>query len=84
MALVGDAGHILNVIIWTNRCKQLAFSDSLTKLPNRRLLDDRINQAIAASAPNWSVWRAECSSIWTTIKPLNDTRWAWGGRFAAG
>ncbi len=30
--------------------RQLAFHDALTQLPNRRLLNDRLNQAMAASA----------------------------------
>ena len=32
-----------------NHVRQMAFFDTLTKLPNRRLLDDRLAQAIAAS-----------------------------------
>ena len=35
-----------------NQIKQLAFFDPLTGLPNRRLLIDRLNQALAASARN--------------------------------
>lgn len=33
------------------RGHQLAFYDPLTQLPNRRLLDDRLGQALAASRP---------------------------------
>ena len=32
-----------------DQVRQLAFHDSLTQLPNRRLLNDRLNQAVAAS-----------------------------------
>ncbi|MFT3818922.1 MAG: EAL domain-containing protein [Rubrivivax sp.] len=52
---------------------QLAFYDALTELPNRRLLRDRLQQAIAASA------RRRCSTAVLFLdldrfKELNDTR----------
>ena len=52
--------------------KQLAFFDPLTKLPNRRLFDDRLLQAISAST------RSACHGALMFIdldnfKPLNDT-----------
>ncbi len=37
---------------------QLAFYDSLTNLPNRRLLLDRLQQAFAAGARSGQVWRS--------------------------
>jgi diguanylate cyclase (GGDEF)-like protein/PAS domain S-box-containing protein len=51
--------------------RQLAFYDMLTQLPNRRLLDDRLNQAMAASK------RSGCYGALMFIdldnfKPLND------------
>lgn len=53
------------------QARQLAFFDSLTGLPNRRLLNDRLNQAMAASR------RSGCFGALLFIdldnfKPLND------------
>jgi diguanylate cyclase (GGDEF)-like protein/PAS domain S-box-containing protein len=55
-----------------NHVRQLAFHDALTELPNRRLLKDRLTQAMAASA------RSNCygSLMFLDLdnfKPLNDT-----------
>jgi len=52
--------------------RQLAFHDVLTELPNRRLLKDRLTQAMAASA------RSDCYGALMFLdldnfKPLNDT-----------
>jgi diguanylate cyclase (GGDEF)-like protein/PAS domain S-box-containing protein len=52
--------------------RQLAFHDVLTELPNRRLLKDRLTQAMAASA------RSKCYGALMFLdldnfKPLNDT-----------
>ena len=54
--------------------EQLAFYDPLTKLPNRRLLDDRLNQVVVENR------RSRCHGAVLFIdldnfKPLND---AWG------
>lgn len=52
--------------------RQLAFHDSLTNLPNRRLLLDRLNQAMAASKRSGYY----CALIFLDLdnfKPLNDT-----------
>jgi len=54
------------------RVRQMAFYDTLTKLPNRRLLNDRLIQAIAVSK------RSGCYSALMFLdldnfKPLNDT-----------
>ena len=51
--------------------RQLAFYDPLTKLPNRRLLNDRLSQAMAASK------RSDCYGALMVLdldnfKPLND------------
>lgn len=51
---------------------QLAFYDALTKLPNRRLLNDRLNQAIAASKRSNS-YAALMFLDLDNFKPLNDT-----------
>ena len=54
------------------RVHQLAFYDSLTKLPNRRLLDERLTQAIAASRRS-ARYGALMFLDLDNFKPLNDT-----------
>lgn len=54
-----------------NQARQLAFYDALTKLPNRRLMNDRLNQSLALSK------RSNCFGALLFIdldnfKPLND------------
>lgn len=51
---------------------QLAFYDPLTKLPNRRLLSDRLSQAMAASKRN-ACYCALMMLDLDNFKPLNDT-----------
>lgn len=51
--------------------RNLAFYDSLTKLPNRRLLEDRLQQAIAASKRS-SRYGALMFLDMDNFKPLND------------
>jgi len=51
--------------------QQLAYCDALTRLPNRRLLDDRLSQAMAASKRNGR----HCALMLLDLdnfKPLND------------
>jgi len=50
----------------------LAFYDSLTKLPNRRLLNDRLGQTLAASKRN-GYYGALIFLDLDNFKPLNDT-----------
>jgi len=50
----------------------LAFYDSLTKLPNRRLLNDRLSQTLAASKRN-GYYGALIFLDLDNFKPLNDT-----------
>lgn len=53
------------------RIRQLAFHDSLTQLPNRRLLDERLSQAMAASKRSGCY----CAVMFLDLdnfKPLND------------
>lgn len=53
--------------------KTLAFYDTLTQLPNRRMLNDRIRQAIAASKRNGCY----CALMFMDLdnfKPLNDAQ----------
>lgn len=51
---------------------QLAFYDPLTKLPNRRLLEDRLSQAMTASKRN-GLYGALMFLDLDNFKPLNDT-----------
>ncbi len=51
---------------------QLAFYDSLTKLPNRRLFYDRMNQAMASSKRS-GLYGALMFLDLDNFKPLNDT-----------
>lgn len=51
--------------------RQLAFFDPLTKLPNRRLLNDRIGQAMAASKRS-GLYGALIFLDLDNFKPLND------------
>ena len=51
---------------------QLAFHDPLTNLPNRRLLNDRLNQAMAASKRS-ACYGALMFLDLDNFKPLNDT-----------
>ena len=52
--------------------RQLAFYDTLTKLPNRRLLSDRLDQAMSASQRN-GLYSALMFLDLDNFKPLNDT-----------
>ncbi len=55
-----------------DRVRQLAFVDPLTKLPNRRLLNDRLTQAIAASKRS-ACYGAVMVVDLDNFKSLNDT-----------
>jgi diguanylate cyclase (GGDEF)-like protein len=54
-----------------NHVRQLAFFDSLTQLPNRRLLNDRLSQAIAATRRNEKFGAVMFLDL-DNFKPLND------------
>jgi diguanylate cyclase (GGDEF)-like protein/PAS domain S-box-containing protein len=54
------------------KIRQLAFYDALTKLPNRRLLNDRLKQAIASSKRS-NRYGALMFLDLDNFKPLNDT-----------
>ena len=53
------------------RVRQMAFHDSLTRLPNRRLLDDRLQQAMAANKRT-GCYGALMFLDLDNFKPLND------------
>lgn len=54
-----------------HQVRQLAFFDTLTQLPNRRLLNDRLSQAIAATRRN-ERYGAVLFLDLDNFKPLND------------
>ena len=54
-----------------DRIRQLAFFDPLTRLPNRRLLNDRLNQAMATSKRSGR-YSALMFADLDNFKPLND------------
>jgi diguanylate cyclase (GGDEF)-like protein/PAS domain S-box-containing protein len=75
---LGVVTHYVAVKIETTKRKQLedqvqhlAFHDPLTKLANRRLLDDRMSQAMAASKRNATRCAAMVLDL-DNFKPLND------------
>ena len=55
-----------------NQIRNLAFYDALTQLPNRRLLNDRLGQAMAASRRS-GCYGAVMFLDLDNFKPLNDT-----------
>ncbi len=55
-----------------NEVRQLAYYDALTKLPNRRLLIDRLNQSMAASTRNGCHGALMFLDL-DNFKPLNDS-----------
>jgi diguanylate cyclase (GGDEF)-like protein/PAS domain S-box-containing protein len=55
-----------------DQLRRLAFYDTLTNLPNRRLFIDRLNQAMAASARS-GLYGALMFLDLDNFKPLNDT-----------
>jgi diguanylate cyclase (GGDEF)-like protein/PAS domain S-box-containing protein len=74
----GETMHLAVIRDITERKKledevrQLAFYDTLTKLPNRRLLNDRLSQTIAASKRTGNYGALMFLDL-DNFKPLNDT-----------
>jgi diguanylate cyclase (GGDEF)-like protein len=77
-APIASGGFVTSYIDITERkqmedqVRQLAFFDPLTKLPNRRLLNDRLSQAMAASTRS-ACYGAVMVLDLDNFKPLNDT-----------
>jgi diguanylate cyclase (GGDEF)-like protein/PAS domain S-box-containing protein len=67
----GTAKDITVQKILEDKVRQMAFYDLLTKLPNRRLLIDRLNQVMAASKRS-SSYAALMFLDLDNFKPLND------------
>jgi diguanylate cyclase (GGDEF)-like protein len=72
-ALVGSFNRLLDKLkLREDEIIQLAYFDSLTGLPNRRLLEDRLKQALAASKRNGTHGALMFLDL-DNFKPLNDT-----------
>lgn len=68
----GTTREITQRKLMEERVREMAFYDTLTNLPNRRLLSDRISQAMAASKRSAHY----CALMFLDLdnfKPLNDT-----------
>jgi diguanylate cyclase (GGDEF)-like protein/PAS domain S-box-containing protein len=81
-AVKDDAGHVTNYVatftditlrkLAEDEIRNLAFYDTLTRLPNRRLLNDRLGQTMAASKRSGSYGALMFLDL-DNFKPLNDT-----------
>ena len=63
MRVVGTHSDIAERKQLEDQIHQLAYFDPLTRLPNRRMLDDRLSQAMAAGKRSGCMGRS-CSLIW--------------------
>ncbi|HEY5291384.1 MAG TPA: PAS-domain containing protein [Burkholderiales bacterium] len=72
LRLVGTNSDITERKQMEEQVRQLAFYDPLTKLPNRRLLNDRLSQAMAASKRS-AFYGAVMVLDLDNFKPINDT-----------
>jgi len=70
-AIIGWFYDITDRINIEQHSHHLAYSDALTKLPNRRLFDDRLKQAISASKRS-NLYGAVIFMDLNKFKPLND------------
>jgi len=71
-ALCGMSTDITERKLMEDQIRQLAFYDPLTKLPNRRLLQDRLTQTMAANKRS-GCYGALMFLDLDNFKPLNDT-----------
>ena len=74
LRIIGTHSDITERKEMEEQIRQLAFFDTLTKLPNRRLLEDRLSQAMASSKRT-GLYGALIFLDLDNFKPLNDT---WG------
>ena len=72
VGILGVTRDISERKLMEERVRQLAFHDPLTRLPNRRLLSDRLAQAMSASKRN-GLYGALMFIDLDNFKPLNDT-----------
>ncbi len=76
IAIIEQSAHLSSIAIERKRMEEqvriLAFYDSLTKLPNRRLMNDRLNQAMSHSKRT-GLYAALMVLDLDNFKPLNDT-----------
>ena len=72
LRLVGTNSDISERKQMEEQVRQLAFYDPLTQLPNRRLLNDRLSQAMSASKRS-TFYGAVMILDLDNFKPLNDT-----------
>jgi diguanylate cyclase (GGDEF)-like protein len=70
--LVGVYSDITTAKVTSDKINNLAFYDHLTELPNRRLLLDRLNQSLAASARNGQYGALLFFDL-DNFKTINDT-----------
>lgn len=59
------------IVIYNEKIRDMAFHDPLTQLPNRHLLDDRLNQTMASNKRN-GIYSALMFLDLDNFKPLND------------
>ena len=71
LRMVGTNTDITERKLTENQVQKLAFYDPLTNLPNRRLLNDRLNQAMATSKRNGCYGALKFLDL-DNFKPLND------------
>ncbi len=71
LALHGTIQDITERKLMEDQVRQLAFYDSLTELPNRRLLGDRLNQTLIAGRRTGSYGALMFLDL-DNFKPLND------------
>ena len=76
LTLIEKSAHLASIAIEKNHAdeaiRDFAFFDSLTRLPNRRLLSDRLSTALASSLRTGK-YGAVLSLDLDQFKPLNDT-----------
>jgi diguanylate cyclase (GGDEF)-like protein len=72
LRMIGTHTDITERKAMEDQVRQMAFYDTLTKLPNRRLLNDRLSQTMAANKRS-GCYGAVMFLDLDNFKPLNDT-----------